>query len=49
MDSAIPLLITSGLCCVLPTAAFLFGAWVGRNGIRLRSPLVRKDSAVGYK
>lgn len=50
MDSVWPWVITSGLCCVLPIGALLTGIWIGRKGIKVRSPFYsRKQDVVGYK
>jgi hypothetical protein len=51
LDSVTPWIITSGLCCVVPTAALLTGIWIGRKGIRLRNPFYsrKREDVVGYK
>lgn len=45
-----PLVMSCGLFCIGPLIVFLAGVWVGRNAIRLRSPIYRPvdTSAAGY-
>lgn len=48
MGDAWPLAICVGSYCVLPLLCVVFGIWIGRNRIRLRSPLARGNRPEEY-
>jgi hypothetical protein len=41
-----PWVLTCGLLCVWPFLAMLFGIWIGRNRIRIRSPFTTAQREV---